>query len=51
MKFYTHEEMLDKHIGEKGTDNRESFDKEIEKELKENPKEINPYDIYEINKS
>lgn len=33
MKFYTHDEMLDKHIGKKGTIARESFDAEVESAL------------------
>lgn len=38
MKFHTHEEMLDKHIGKKGTSKREAFDKEVEKSLKKKTK-------------
>lgn len=30
MKFYTHDEILDKHIGKKGSSARESFDAEVE---------------------
>ena len=30
MKFYTHEEMLDKYIGVKGTPRRDKYDKDIE---------------------
>lgn len=30
MKFYTHEEMLDKYFGPKGTPRREKYDKELE---------------------
>lgn len=33
MKFYTHDEMLDKHIGKKGTAAREIFDAEVEAAL------------------
>lgn len=33
MKFYTHDEMLDKHIGRKGTAARDNFDAEVEAAL------------------
>ena len=33
MKFYTLEEMTDKHIGKRGTPERESFDAEVEAAL------------------
>jgi DNA-binding XRE family transcriptional regulator len=33
MKFYTHDEILDKHIGKKGSLARESFDAEVEAAL------------------
>lgn len=33
MKFYTHDEMLDRHIGKKGTKARENFDAEVEAAL------------------
>lgn len=33
MKFYTHDEMLDKHIGKKGTAARNNFDAEVEAAL------------------
>ncbi|MDE5750687.1 MAG: helix-turn-helix domain-containing protein [Duncaniella sp.] len=33
MKFYTHEEMLDRHIGKKGTFERDNFDAEVEAAL------------------
>lgn len=33
MKFLTHEEILDKHIGKKGTPKREAFDKDVEDAL------------------
>ncbi len=33
MKFYTHDEMLDKHIGPKGTAARTNFDAEVEAAL------------------
>lgn len=33
MKFYTHDEMLDKHIGKKGTAARDNFDAEVEAAL------------------
>lgn len=36
MKFYTHEQMVDKHIGVKGTPERESYDEEVEKCLSGN---------------
>lgn len=35
MKFYTLDEMLDKHIGKKGTPEREEFDKEVDEALEE----------------
>ena len=34
MKTMTHEEMLDKYIGKKGTVEREEFDAQVEAELK-----------------
>lgn len=30
MKFYTHEQMLDKHVGVKGTPQRDEYDEQIE---------------------
>lgn len=33
MKFYTLEEMTDKHIGKRGTPERESFEAEVEAAL------------------
>lgn len=33
MKFYTHDEMLDKHVGKKGTVARDNFDAEVEAAL------------------
>lgn len=33
MKFYTHDEMLDKHVGKKGTAARDDFDAEVEAAL------------------
>lgn len=33
MKFYTHEEMLDKHVGVKGCPEREQFDADVEAAL------------------
>ena len=33
MKFYSHEDMLDKHIGKKGTPSRTGFDAEVEAAL------------------
>lgn len=33
MRFYTHDEMLDKHIGKKGTLVRDNFDAEVEAAL------------------
>lgn len=33
MKFYTHNEILDKHIGPKGSPARENFDAEVESAL------------------
>ena len=30
MKFYTHEQMLDKHVGAKGTPQRDEYDEQIE---------------------
>jgi len=33
MKFYTHDEMLDKHIGKKGTSARDNFDADVEAAL------------------
>lgn len=33
MKFYTHEEMLDKHVGKKGTVARANFEAEVEAAL------------------
>ena len=30
MKFYTHEQMLDKHVGVKGTPKRDEYDEQIE---------------------
>ena len=35
MNFKTHEEMLDKHIGKKGTSERDKFDKEVKEALKQ----------------
>jgi DNA-binding XRE family transcriptional regulator len=33
MKFYTHDEILDRHVGTKGSHDRESFDAEVEAAL------------------
>lgn len=33
MKFYTHDEMLDKHVGIRGTSARDNFDAEVEAAL------------------
>lgn len=33
MKFYSHEEMLDKYVGKKGAAEREEFDAEVEAAL------------------
>ena len=34
MKFYSHENVLDKHIGRKGTRKRDAFEKAVERKLK-----------------
>lgn len=35
IEYHTHEEMLDKHIGKKGTPEREAYDEDVKKGIEE----------------